>query len=175
MAYAIDRNRVSQIGEYGYEPAGNQSDIVTPTFSSWIESARPASTTTATTRPRPSRFSPPAGFNMRPGGVREQRPGQKLAFTVINIGGYSDWVASMQVIQSELKAVGIQVTADNLSNNDFIDRLYNGNYQLAYDTQTGGPTPYYELRQWLYSANSAPIGKQAASTGSATATRPPTS
>ena len=67
----------------------------------------------------------------------------------------------MQVIQQELKAVGIQVTADNLSQHDFIDRLYNGKYQLAYNAQTGGPTPYYELRQWLYSKNSAPIGKQA--------------
>ena len=41
MAYAIDRNRVSQIGEYGYEPPGNQTDIVTPTFSSWIDQPRP--------------------------------------------------------------------------------------------------------------------------------------
>jgi peptide/nickel transport system substrate-binding protein len=95
--------------------------------------------------------------------VDVSKSGQKLSFTVINIGGYSDWVASMQVIQQELKAVGIQITPDNLSQNDFINRMYNGNYQLAYYNQTGGPTPYFELRQWLYSANSAPIGKQAAS------------
>ena len=36
MAYAIDRHRVSQIGEYGYEPPSNQTGIVTPTFSSWV-------------------------------------------------------------------------------------------------------------------------------------------
>ena len=30
LAYAIDRSRVSQIGEYGYEPAANQTGIVTP-------------------------------------------------------------------------------------------------------------------------------------------------
>src|SRR5438552_6049570 len=36
MAYAIDRSRVSQIGEYGYEPAANQTGIVTPTFKSWL-------------------------------------------------------------------------------------------------------------------------------------------
>jgi peptide/nickel transport system substrate-binding protein len=163
MAYAIDRNRVSQIGEYGYEPAGNQSDIVTPTFSSWIDQSAASQYNYGYNPAKAKQILKAAGFTAGPGGVDVSKSGQKLAFTVINIGGYSDWVASMQVIQQELQAVGIQVSADNLSNNDFLDRLYNGNYQLAYNAQTGGPTPYYELRQWLYSANSAPIGKQASS------------
>src|SRR5262249_60781425 len=37
MAYAIDRNKVSEIGEYGYEPPSNQTGIVTPTFSDWLD------------------------------------------------------------------------------------------------------------------------------------------
>src|ERR1700761_2324717 len=163
MAYAIDRNRVSSIGEYGYEPAGNQTDIVTPTFNSWVNKPSASQYDYSYNPAKAKQILQAAGFTVKPGGVDVSKSGQKLAFSVINIGGYSDWVASMQVIQTELKAVGIQVTADNLSNNDFLDRLYNGNYQLAYNAQTGGPTPYFELRQWLYSANSAPIGKQASS------------
>ena len=42
MAYAINRNQASQIGEYGYEPASNQSGIVTPTFSSWLDTSQAA-------------------------------------------------------------------------------------------------------------------------------------
>jgi len=61
-----------------------------------------------------------------------------------------------RVIQQELKAVGIALTPDNLAQNDFLNRLYSGNFQFAYYAETGGPTPYYELRQWLFSANSAP-------------------
>jgi peptide/nickel transport system substrate-binding protein len=41
--------------------------------------------------------------------------------------------------------------------------VLNGQYQLAYYSETGGPTPYYELRQWLYSGNSAKIGQPAGS------------
>src|SRR6266702_3668633 len=37
MAYAINRQKASTIGEYGYEPASNQAGIVTPTFSSWLD------------------------------------------------------------------------------------------------------------------------------------------
>ena len=36
MAYAIDRNKVSQIGEYGEEPPANQNAIVN-SFSSWMD------------------------------------------------------------------------------------------------------------------------------------------
>jgi peptide/nickel transport system substrate-binding protein len=163
MAYAIDRNKVSQIGEYGYEPPANQTGIVTPTFSSW-EDTSAASQYNYTYNPaKAKQVLTSAGFTMGSNGIFVSPSGKPLSFSVINIGGYSDWVASMQVIQQDLKAVGIQLTTDNLSQNDFLSRLYNGDYQLAYNNQQGGPSPYYEYRQWLYSANSAPIGKQASS------------
>src|SRR5262249_59853143 len=43
MAYAIDRHKASLIGEYGYEPASNQTGIVTPTFSRWLDAPQAAS------------------------------------------------------------------------------------------------------------------------------------
>ena len=89
--------------------------------------------------------------------------GQKLSFTIVNNGGFSDWVASVNVIQQNLKAVGIQVTPKNLSQTAHQTAVYTGKYDLGYESETGGPTPYYELRQWLYSGNSAPIGQPAGS------------
>src|SRR6185369_12967756 len=41
--------------------------------------------------------------------------------------------------------------------------LYNGKFELAYGAETGGPAPYYELRQLLYSKNTAAIGQTASS------------
>jgi peptide/nickel transport system substrate-binding protein len=163
MAYAIDRNKVSQIGEYGYEPPANQTGIVTPTFASWEDTSAAGQYNYTYNPAKAKQVLTSAGFKMGSNGIFASPSGKPLSFTVINIGGYSDWVASMQVIQQDLKAVGIQITSDNLSQNDFLSRLYNGDYQLAYNNQQGGPSPYYEYRQWLYSANSAPIGKQASS------------
>jgi peptide/nickel transport system substrate-binding protein len=163
MAYAIDRNRVSQIGEYGYEPPANQNGIVTPTFQSWLDTSQ-ASQFNYTYNPgKANSMLDAAGYTKGSDGIRVSPQGKKLVFNVINQGGYSDWVASMSVIQTDLKAVGIQLNALNLSSNDFDSRLFNGQFDLAYYEETAGPTPYYELRQWLYSKNSAPIG-QAAST-----------
>ncbi len=162
IAYAIDRSRVANIGEYGEEPAANQNDIDTPTFTSWMNTADAAKHNYGYNPAKAKQLLTQAGYTLGSDGIYA-KGGQKLSFSVINIGGYSDWVASMSVIQQELKAVGIQLTPDNLAQNDFLSRLYSGNFQFAYYAQTGGPTPYYELRQWLYTANSAPIGKNASS------------
>jgi peptide/nickel transport system substrate-binding protein len=161
MAYAIDRSRVSQIGEYGYEPASNQTGVVTPTFSSWLD---PSLAKEITYNPAKAIATlKAAGFKMS-GGVFHTPQGKPLSFAMINIGGYSDWVASAQVVAQELKAVGIEITAQNLSATTYDNDTYTGNYQLSYNgNETPGPAPYYELRELLYSPNSAPIGKLAAS------------
>jgi peptide/nickel transport system substrate-binding protein len=163
MSYAIDRAKVSSIGESGYEPPANQAGIVTPTFTSWLDQPALAKFGNSYDPAKAKQLLASAGFKMGSDGIMANSKGQKLSFTVINIGDYSDWVASMQVIQQNLKAVGIQVTPDNLSNTDFDSDLYYGKYQLAYyDQQTFGPSPYYELKDWLDSAGTAPIGQSAA-------------
>jgi len=161
MAYAIDRSRVSQIGEYGYEPAANQTGIVTPTFKSWLNPKLAKKFSYNPTKAK--QILTKAGFTMK-GGVFQTKSGKPLSFTMINIGGYSDWVASAQIVQQELKAVGIKVTPSNLSSTTYDADVYAGKFDLAYDgNEAGGPAPYYELRQELYSKNSAPIGKTASS------------
>jgi len=161
MAYAIDRAKVSRIGEYGYEPPSNQTGIVTPTFSSWLDKGL-ASKITYNPQKAISILQK-AGFKKK-GDLFYTKNGKPLSFRIINIGGYSDWVASVQVIQQQLKAVGIKITPENLSGTTFDNNAYNGKFQLMYSgNETGGPAPYYELRQLLYSKNSAPIGKIAAS------------
>ena len=161
MAYAIDRAKVSQIGEYGYEPPSNQTGVVTPTFNDWLDQglAKKVSYDPA----KAESILQQAGFK-KFGGIYHTPAGKPLSFSILNIGGYSDWVASVQVIQDELKAVGIKITPENLSSTTYDNDVYNGKFQLAYDgNESGGPTPYYELRQLLYSKNSAPIGQPAAS------------
>jgi len=161
MAYAIDRNKVSEIGEYGYEPPSNQTGIVTPTFSDWLDQGLAKKVDYNPTKAE--QILQQAGYK-KVGGVYQTPDGKPLSFTMINIGGYSDWVASAQLVQEQLKAVGIKVVPQNLSSQTYDNDVYTGHYQLAYDgNQTAGPTPYYELRSLLYSKGSAPIGKTAGS------------
>jgi peptide/nickel transport system substrate-binding protein len=162
MAYAIDRSKVAQLGEDNEEPAANQTGIVTPTFSSWLDTSQANQYAYSYNPAKARSILNAAGYKLS-GGVYHTPSGQPLAFTIDNIGGYSDWVASVDVIQQELAAIGIKITPDNLESTAFDSDVLGGNFQLAYDAETGGPTPYYEMRQWLYGPNSAPIGKPAAS------------
>ena len=164
ISYAIDRAKVSSIGESSYEPPANQAGIVTPTFTSWLDTSLATKYHYTYDPVKAKQILASAGFKMGSDGIMANSKGQKLSFSIINIGDYSDWVASVQVIQQNLKAVGIQITPDNLTNTAFTAALYAGKYQLAYyDQQSFGPGPYYELRNWLLSTNSAPIGQTAAS------------
>src|SRR5215510_15067827 len=160
MAYAIDRQKVAQVGEYGYEPASNQTGIVTPTFGSWLD--QDLAKQVNYDPQKATSILQSAGYKKK-NGLFYTPDGKPLSFTMINIGGYSDWVASAQIVQENLKAIGIKVTPKNLSSTAYEADNYGGKFQLSYNGNlSGGPAPYYELRQLLYSKNSAPIGKNAA-------------
>jgi peptide/nickel transport system substrate-binding protein len=161
MSYAIDRQKVSSIGEYGYEPPASQSGIVAPTYSSWADPSLTAKYDYTYDPSKAISILEAAGFKRGSSGLFQNSAGQQLNFTVINIGDFSDFVADLQIMAQEFKAVGIGLTVDNLSSTAFDADLFDGNYQMAYYYETGGPTPYYEFRQWLDSANSAPIGQAA--------------
>jgi peptide/nickel transport system substrate-binding protein len=165
MAYAVNRSKASVIGESGYEPASNQTGIVTPTFSSWLDSSLAAQygNDYAYNPAKAISILEKAGFKRGSNGIFETKSGQPLSFNIVNNGGFSDWLAAVQTIVADFKAVGIQLTPENLAATTFDTDIYTGKFDLGYYAETGGPTPYYELRQWLYSANSAPIGKPAGS------------
>jgi peptide/nickel transport system substrate-binding protein len=162
MAYAINRPLVASYAEYGYEPPANQADIVTPTFSGWLDRPLLARHGYAYNPARARRLLAAAG--LRPGrdGILADRAGHRLSFTVLNVSGYTDWIAAVGVIERNLRAVGIAIKAENVSSDSYYSRLSYGRFQLAYGDQAGGPTPYYELSQWLYSGATAPVGKPAA-------------
>jgi peptide/nickel transport system substrate-binding protein len=164
MAYAINRSKASQLGEFGEEPPSNQAGIVTPTYSSWLDNTQAAAfgNNYAFNPKKAISILTKAGFTKGSDGIFA-KGGQKLSFTIINNGGFSDWVNAVTVIVADLKAVGIGVTQQGLSQTTYQDKLYAGQYQLAYGSETGGPSPYFEMRQWLASANSAPIGTPAGS------------
>jgi len=153
IAAALDREKISQLGESGYQPAANQTGIVTPTFNKYFDSAALASS--GYDKPnvdKAKQLLASAGYG----------PDKPLKLSVITVSGYTDWDASLAVIKDQLKAIGIDLTIQDLEGQTYDDKLFKGNFDLAYGPQlSGGPSPYYELRQLLYSKNSAPIGTDA--------------
>jgi peptide/nickel transport system substrate-binding protein len=154
IALAIDRQQISKIGEGGEQPASNQTGIVTPTFDKYLDSA--ALQASGLDKPdvaKAKQLLQSAGYS----------PSHKLSLSVITITGYTDWDASLAVIKQQLEPIGIDLTVKDLAQQTFNSRLYEGQFDLAYYGETGGPSPYYELRRNLYSKNTAPLGTDAGS------------
>lgn len=153
IATALDRTQVSKLGESGYWGAANQAGIVLPTFQKFYD----ASAVSAAGYDKPdvakaTQLLAGAGYS----------PSHPLKLTVITITGYTDWDASLNSIKQQLKAIGITLTIKDLEQQTYDDQFYNGNYDLAYGGEaSSGPSPFYELRQVLYSKNSAAIGTPA--------------
>ena len=162
ISYGINRAAVSKIGEYGYEPPAGQNGIVSPTFSAWNDPAAVAAFGTGYDPSKAETILKADGYTKDSAGYFS-KSGKELDITISTNGGYSDWVASMQVVGAELGAIGIKATVDAVASTNFYTDVYDGDYELAYNVESGGPTPYYEMRQWLDSANSAPIGQSAPS------------
>jgi peptide/nickel transport system substrate-binding protein len=152
IAAALDRTQIATIGEGGQQPAANQTGVVVPTFQKYFDSA--ALTASGYDKPNVAK----ATQLMASAGYSTSKP---LKLSIITITGYTDWDASLAVIKQELKPIGIDLTVNDEAQQTYDAALYNGNFDLAYYGEAGGPSPYYEMRQILDSANTAPVGKQA--------------
>jgi len=164
IAYSINRDDVSKKGESGYEPAGNQTGVLSPTFDSWIDKAQADKYGYKFDPTKAASLLQQAGYTKGSDGIYKDASGHRLSFSIIDIAGYTDWVASVQVIADSLKQVGIELKPDNLDAQPYFDKLFNGNFQLAYGSvnTSPGPNPYYELRNTLHSGTTAPVGQSAA-------------
>ena len=164
MAFGIDRAAVSQKGEFGYEPPGNQTGVLSPTFDNWIDKSLSDKFGYKFDVAKAQSLLESNGFKKGSDGIYADSSGHRLSFSIINIAGYTDWVASVQVIQDNLKQVGIEIKPQNLESTAYFDKLFTGNFELAYGSvnTSPGPSPYYELRNTLDSRTSAAIGQTAA-------------
>jgi peptide/nickel transport system substrate-binding protein len=152
IAAAIDRKQIATIGEGGQQPAANQTGVVTPTFQKYFDASALTASGYGTPNPaKATQLLATAGYS----------PSNPLKLTVITITGYTDWDASLAVIKQELAPIGIELTISDLAQQTYDDKLYTGDFDLAYYGEPGGPTPYTELRQILHSKNSAPLGTDA--------------
>jgi peptide/nickel transport system substrate-binding protein len=128
--------------------------VVLPTFQQWYDSG--AAAKAGFDKPNTTK----AAELLKSAGYSPSHP---LKLSVITISGYTDWDASLAEIKQQLAPLGVELSIDDLAGGTFDDRLFKGDFDLAYYSQVGGPGPYYEFRQILHSANSAPLGKDAAS------------
>ena len=110
VSQAIDRNKVSKLGEYGYAPPTDAIGL-RGLFPSWLDktvaakakalaSYKPAAAKTLLTN---------AGFTYKGNDLYDPK-GNRVKFEIHVISGWSDWVASLQIITKNLQDIGIDAS-----------------------------------------------------------------
>jgi peptide/nickel transport system substrate-binding protein len=157
---ALDRTQIVKIGEQNEAPPDfTPTGLVLPTQQSFMAPAY-AQMRYAVNDAAANAILNKAGFKMGSGGVRRAPNGQPMSFTLTLPASYSDWMAGSQVVVQNLRKIGIGVTVRGVSVSLWTSAIYDGSYEMSYDTTSVGPSPYYDY-SLLNTANYAPIGKSA--------------
>ena len=107
LSYAINRSDVSKLGEYGYAPPTDALGL-NGIFPTWV------SATTKEAATKQAQYNPTlakttltgAGFTYKGSNLIDPK-GNPVSLDIHVISGWSDWVASNQIITKNLQAIGI--------------------------------------------------------------------
>jgi peptide/nickel transport system substrate-binding protein len=110
ISLAIDRKTVSKLGEYGYAPPTSALGIEFM-YPKWVDPALKArAKAMAAYAPEQAKKAlTDAGFTYKSGDLYDPK-GDRVKFQIHVIGGWSDWVASLQIISRNLRDVGIDAS-----------------------------------------------------------------
>jgi peptide/nickel transport system substrate-binding protein len=107
LSYAINRSDVSKLGEYGYAPPTDALGL-NGIFPTWVTGAtKEAAQKQAAYNPTLAKKTlTDAGFTYKGSNLMDPK-GNPVNLDIHVISGWSDWVASNQIITKNLQAIGI--------------------------------------------------------------------
>jgi peptide/nickel transport system substrate-binding protein len=168
VSLAIDRKTVSKLGEYGYAPPTSALGLE-QLYPKWINPALKAKARQmATYDPAAARKTfTDAGFTYKGGDLLDPK-GDRVRFQMHVIGGWSDWVASLQIIARNLNAVGIDASVKIepdwpawVSNS----AISGTKPSLIWSNGGGDPTPYAYFFSHFDPSQVVPTGEDALAFG----------
>lgn len=162
---AIDRQKVSSLGEFGYESVGNSvglpEDKANQTYiSKAVEAAHPLVYNPTAAK----KILRKAGFTWNKSGQLVDPRHHVVTLSIDVSAGTTDWIADAGVIADNLEALGINAQVKTPSGSTLNSMFANGSFQMALNWVDQNPA-YIGYNQVLNSAFSAPIGKSAVVNG----------
>jgi peptide/nickel transport system substrate-binding protein len=103
-----------------------------------------------------------AGFKEGADGVRVTADGKPMKYDINVVTGWTDWVATVQIISRNLKEIGIDATVKPYDFSAWFERVRGGNYDISIGW-VNGPTdsPYRFYRNVMAGETVRPVGEQA--------------
>jgi peptide/nickel transport system substrate-binding protein len=162
LSYALNRAQIATKAEDGYVQPASQSGMLLPNLRSWLDPALPDSGMVTQNMAKAAQLFATAGYTKK-GGKLVNAAGRSVTMTLQTPNGFTDWLQAAQVIQQQLKAVGITVNVQTPQYAAYNQALASGSFDASIASFGGTGSPYLDFFNALDSAQSAPVGKIAAS------------
>ncbi|WP_192772579.1 ABC transporter substrate-binding protein [Plantactinospora soyae] len=103
-----------------------------------------------------------AGYRRNGDGVYA-KGGSQLSLTVKTVAGWADYITALSTMAQQLKQVGIKLTVEQLSWNEWTSQRQSGRFQLIMDSLNQGPAPdpYYLYSYFFGTQGTAKVGGKA--------------
>lgn len=102
-----------------------------------------------------------AGYTKGDDGIY-QKDGVKLSIAVAVQSDYSDWINTINVAAQQLKEVGIEIHADQMSSNEWTQAMQQGEFEMSvYGLWVAGAEPWMFYNQFYATNSTAPVGESA--------------
>lgn len=103
-----------------------------------------------------------AGWDLGDDGIYEQG-GERLEMTVTVVTGWTDYITAVDTIAQQVEEIGIDLTTEQVSWNEWSDMRGQGEFDLLIDSLYQGPAPdpYYLYSYFFDSANTTEVGEEA--------------
>jgi len=166
VSQAIDRKKVSKLGEYGYAPPTDALGI-SGLWPGWVNKALVSRAKTMSAyNPAAARATfQAAGFTYKGGKLFDPK-GNAVGFQVHVIGGWSDWVASLNIITENLRDVGINASVKLEPDwNSWYPDASAGRFPTLLWNYGAGFTPYGFYKSHFDESSWTPSGEDAGATG----------
>ena len=162
LSLAIDRDKLSKVAESGYEPLASPTGLVLPNDQKFLAPQYQNTQFTMDVSAAQQQLQS-AGFTKGSDGVYVDKNGKKLSMRLDVVTGFTDWITGAQIIASNLKALGIDVNVNTISQDAWQNNLAVGSFDISLCWTNPGPSPYFIFDVLLRSTNSAPLGQEASS------------
>jgi peptide/nickel transport system substrate-binding protein len=167
LSMAIDRNTVSKLGEYGYAPPTDAIGL-NGLFPGWVKdpAVKAQAKALATYNPTAAKkLLTDAGFTYKGNNLIDPK-GNAVTLDIHVISGWSDWVASNQIITKDLQGIGIDsnVKLEPDWNSWFPNAFATKNPTLLWQNASQA-SPYGYFNANLSQNSLIPSGQDASGTG----------
>ncbi|GHO59778.1 ABC transporter substrate-binding protein [Ktedonobacter robiniae] len=163
ISMALDRDKMFHVAESNFEPVANPTGLILPAQKDYLNPEYQNLTYQAPNVSQATQLLESAGLKKGSDGIYVDKDGKKLSFNLNVVTGWSDWVTMCQMVNSDLKAIGIQTNVNAIAYNSYVNALNTGSFDMSIGSVGSGPSPFYTYNNVLSKAKSAPIGGTAVS------------